>query len=156
MAIKNLLIANRGEIAIRIARSAAEAGIRAHVVHSEDDAAADHVRKADASVALAGVGARAYLDAAQIVAAAKSEGCDAVHPGYGFLSERADFARACEAAEVTFVGPAPEHLALFGDKTRARELAETQRRLRELTRLCADGIEADCVALRVSTPSVRT
>jgi acetyl/propionyl-CoA carboxylase alpha subunit len=121
-----LLIANRGEIAIRIARAAADLGIATVAVHSEDDARSLHVRKADASVALTGSGARAYLDAAQIVAAAKVAHCDAIHPGYGFLSERADFAQQCTEAGVLFVGPAPEHLALFGDKTRARALAQTQ------------------------------
>lgn len=121
-----LLIANRGEIAIRIARAAADLGIATVAVHSEDDARSLHVRKADESVALVGSGARAYLDGAQIVAAAKAAHCGAIHPGYGFLSERADFAQQCAEAGLLFVGPAPEHLALFGDKTRARSLAQSQ------------------------------
>ena len=119
-----LLIANRGEIAIRIARAAAELDIPAVAVHSEDDARSLHVRQADEAVALPGVGARAYLDMDAIVAAAQASGCDALHPGYGFLSENAEFARRCAKAGIAFVGPPPEALALFGDKTRARRLAE--------------------------------
>src|SRR5579859_5284791 len=107
MTIKHLLIANRGEIAIRIARAAAQAGIHAHAIFSEDDAASDHVAKADAAHRLAGKGPAAYLDAAQIVGVAIAARCDAVHPGYGFLSENADFARACAEAGLHFVGPTP-------------------------------------------------
>ncbi|HYL18090.1 MAG TPA: biotin carboxylase N-terminal domain-containing protein, partial [Burkholderiales bacterium] len=123
MPIKHLLIANRGEIAIRIARSAAEAGIRAHVVFSEDDEQSDHVRKADEAHRLTGTGPAAYLDANQIIRVALEAGCDAVHPGYGFLSENVDFATRCDAAGLRFVGPAPEVLQAFGDKGRARSLA---------------------------------
>ena len=121
--MKTLLIANRGEIAIRIARSAAEAGLATVVVHGEDDADALHVRAGDRAVALRGQGPAPYLDAAQLVAAALATGCDAVHPGYGFLSERPDFARACLAAGLKWVGPAPDTLALLGDKARACALA---------------------------------
>jgi len=88
-----LLIANRGEIAIRIARAAADLGIATVAVHSEDDVRSLHVAKADAAAALRGVGARAYLDGEQLIDVAKSHGCDAVHPGYGFLSENAAFER---------------------------------------------------------------
>jgi acetyl/propionyl-CoA carboxylase alpha subunit len=115
MAFSSLLIANRGEIAIRIARAAGELGLATTAVFSRDDAASLHVKAADRAVALEGVGARAYLDAAALVAAAKAAGCDAVHPGYGFLSESPAFARACAAAGLTFVGPSPEALDLFGD-----------------------------------------
>jgi acetyl/propionyl-CoA carboxylase alpha subunit len=118
-----ILIANRGEVAIRVARAATGLGVRSVAVFSEDDAASLHVRAADACHALAGRGARAYLDIDAIIAAAKATGCDAIHPGYGFLSEQADFARACEAAGITFIGPKPEHLELFGDKARARRAA---------------------------------
>jgi acetyl/propionyl-CoA carboxylase alpha subunit len=114
------LIANRGEIAIRIARAAADLAIATVAVYSEDDAASLHVRRADEAVALSGRGVPAYLDIAQIVHVARERGCDAIHPGYGFLSERAAFARACEAAGLTFVGPTPATLELFGDKARAR------------------------------------
>ncbi|WP_028219877.1 acetyl-CoA carboxylase family protein [Paraburkholderia oxyphila] len=121
--IGTLLIANRGEIAIRIARAAAEAGVRSVAVYAEDDAHALHVRRADLAVPLAGRGVAAYLDMDALIAAARAHGCDAVHPGYGFLSERADFAQRCEDAGLRFVGPAPDVLRIFGDKARARELA---------------------------------
>ena len=123
MHLKSLLIANRGEIAIRIARTAAELGMRSVSVFSEDDVASLHVRRTDASHALRGHGPAAYLDIAQIVRAALENGCDAVHPGYGFLSENAAFARACAEAGLVFVGPPAELLDLYGDKVRARSLA---------------------------------
>jgi acetyl/propionyl-CoA carboxylase alpha subunit/acetyl-CoA carboxylase carboxyltransferase component len=122
--VRKLLIANRGEIAVRIARTAAEMGIATVAVFSQDDAASLHTKKADEAVGLKGSGPGAYLDIAQVVEAAKAAGCDAVHPGYGFLSENAAFARACAAAGLTFVGPDPQALELFGDKGRARTLAQ--------------------------------
>ncbi len=121
--MQKLLIANRGEIAVRIARTAAELGITTVAVHAEDDAASLHTRVADEVLALRGTGPAAYLDVEQVVSACRSTGCDALHPGYGFLSEHAGFARACADAGVTFVGPAPATLELFGDKARARSLA---------------------------------
>jgi acetyl/propionyl-CoA carboxylase alpha subunit/acetyl-CoA carboxylase carboxyltransferase component len=121
--LKKLLIANRGEIAIRVARSAAEMGIATVAVFSEDDALSLHTRKTDEARGLMGKGAAAYLDIAQIVRVAQEAGCDAVHPGYGFLSENADFARTCTEAGLVFVGPSPETLDLFGDKAKARKLA---------------------------------
>src|SRR6185437_231194 len=121
---RSLLVANRGEIAIRIMRAAAELGIRTVAVFSEDDARSPHTRKADEARALTGTGAAAYLDLEQIVAAAKAAGCDAIHPGYGFLSENAGFARRASDEGIKFVGPRPEVLELFGDKVRARALAE--------------------------------
>ena len=123
MTLKHLLIANRGEIAIRIARSAGESNIRSHAVFSEDDEQSDHVKKADQSHRLTGKGPAAYLDAAQIIRVALDAKCDAVHPGYGFLSENADFARRCIEAGLQFVGPTPDVLEVFGDKARARSLA---------------------------------
>ncbi|MCY3963807.1 MAG: carbamoyl-phosphate synthase large subunit [Acidobacteria bacterium] len=119
-----LLIANRGEIAVRIARAAAELDIPTVAVFSEDDDQSLHVRRADEAAALGGSGPAAYLDGEQLLRAAAEHGCDAVHPGYGFLSENAGFARACQDNGITFVGPAPEALELFGDKARARALAE--------------------------------
>jgi acetyl/propionyl-CoA carboxylase alpha subunit len=118
--IRRLLIANRGEIAIRIARTAAEMGIETVAVHSRDDGAALHTRKADRAVALEADGPAAYLDAAALIAVARETDCDAVHPGYGFLSERADFALACADASLRFVGPMAGTLSLFGDKAQAR------------------------------------
>jgi acetyl/propionyl-CoA carboxylase alpha subunit/acetyl-CoA carboxylase carboxyltransferase component len=122
--LTSLLIANRGEIAIRIARAAAECGLRTVTVHSEDDVTALHTRKSDETHALRGEGPAAYLDVEQIVAAARAAGCDAIHPGYGFLSENAAFARRCAAEGLVFVGPAPEAIERFGDKARARALAQ--------------------------------
>ena len=122
--IKKLLIANRGEIAIRIAQAASELGIATVGIHSEDDATSLHVKRVDEAVALEGRGASAYLDIAGVVAVAKDTGCDAIHPGYGFLSENASLARACAEAKIAFVGPTPEQLELFGDKARARAQAE--------------------------------
>jgi acetyl/propionyl-CoA carboxylase alpha subunit/acetyl-CoA carboxylase carboxyltransferase component len=123
MKLQRLLIANRGEIAIRVARTASEMGIETVAVFSEDDADSLHRRRADLAHGLQGRGAAAYLDAQQLIEAAKLNGCDAVHPGYGFLSESADFARQSEQAGLVFVGPSPELLELFGDKTRARAAA---------------------------------
>ncbi len=120
----SLLVANRGEIAIRIMRAAAELGIRTVAVFSEDDANSLHTRKADEARSLGGAGAAAYLDLEQILAVAKAAGCDAIHPGYGFLSENAKFAHRCAEDGLRFVGPRPEVLKLFGDKVQARLLAE--------------------------------
>ncbi|HZC17953.1 MAG TPA: carboxyl transferase domain-containing protein, partial [Caulobacteraceae bacterium] len=120
---KKILIANRGEISIRIARAAAEMGIATVAVFSEDDAQSLHLKAADELYALSGAGAAAYLDAAQIRAAARAMDCDAVHPGYGFLSENAGFATLCAENDLVFIGPAPATLELFGDKTKARRLA---------------------------------
>lgn len=119
-----LLIANRGEIAIRIAQACADLGIRSVAVFAEDDSACLHTRKADQAVALAGRGVAAYLDMDQLIGIAREQGCTAIHPGYGFLAENAEFARRCQAAGLTFVGPTPETLQLFGDKAAARDLAE--------------------------------
>ena len=117
-----LLIANRGEIAIRVALAAADLDIETVSIYSEDDANSLHIKKSDHSVPLEGIGARAYLDIDQVVSAATEQGCDAVHPGYGFLSENANFARTCASVGIAFVGPSPEALELFGDKAQARAL----------------------------------
>jgi len=118
-----ILVANRGEIAVRIIRAIAELNISTLAVYAEDDAKSLHTRIADESRALKGRGAAAYLDQEQMLAAAIDNGCWAIHPGYGFLAENADFARRCESAGLTFIGPSPESLELFGDKARARQMA---------------------------------
>lgn len=123
MKSKGILIANRGEISIRIARAAAELGIRSVAIYSEDDKASLHTKMADDAILVPGFGAKAYLDISAIISAAQEMGCDALHPGYGFLSERADFAEHCEASGITFIGPSIEHLKLFGDKGKARSAA---------------------------------
>jgi len=124
--VSRLLVANRGEIAVRILHTAAALGLPTVAVYAEDEDNAGHPAMADHAVPLVGSGPAAYLDGAALVAAARDTGCDAVHPGYGFLSERAEFAAACAEAGLTFVGPSPEALALFGDK------AATRRRATEL------------------------
>jgi len=120
---KKILIANRGEIALRIARAAADLGLHSVAVHASDDANAALTLAADEVVALNGSGVAAYLDMPQLVALARERGCDAVHPGYGFLSERADFAQACADAGLVFIGPTAEQLRCFGDKAAALALA---------------------------------
>ena len=123
MSFHKLLIANRGEIAIRIARAAGDAGLATVAIYSADDAQSLHVRAADATYEIPGRGARAYLDIEAVISAAKATGCDAVHPGYGFLSENATLARRCIEETIVFVGPSPEALDLFGDKAQAKALA---------------------------------
>jgi pyruvate carboxylase len=123
--IRKLLAANRSEIAIRIFRAANELGLRTVAIYSEQDRLALHRFKADEAYQV-GVGkgpVEAYLDIQSIVALAKEKGVDAIHPGYGFLAENPAFARACEKAGITFIGPTPELLELLGDKTAARRLA---------------------------------
>ena len=121
--IRRLLIANRGEIAVRIVRACRELGIETVAVYSEADAAARHVRDADVAIAIGGAPAKeSYLDASKIIAAARSTAADAIHPGYGFLSERAPFARACEEAGLIFVGPPASSLEKMGSKIGARRL----------------------------------
>ena len=126
--IRKILIANRGEIAMRLVRAAHDLDLTCVAVYAQDDTKSLHVRAADEAVLLGEglIGPSAYLDAARLIAIAQQTGCDAIHPGYGFLSERADFAAACSAADIRFIGPKPEHLALFGDKASARKLALAQ------------------------------
>ncbi|HRX83916.1 MAG TPA: biotin carboxylase N-terminal domain-containing protein, partial [Phycisphaerae bacterium] len=125
MSFRKVLIANRGEIAVRIARTLQELGIVAAVVHSDADADAVHVRSADEAYALPGVTAgETYLAGARIVELAKAHGVDAIHPGYGFLSENAEFAQACADAGITFIGPTPAVIRAMGDKIVARRTAE--------------------------------
>ncbi len=122
---ETLLIANRGEIARRVMRTARRMGIRTVAVYSEADAEAPHVREADAAVLLGPApSAESYLRADKILEAAKQTGADAIHPGYGFLSENAGFARACAEAGIKFVGPSPESIEAMGLKDRAKKLME--------------------------------
>src|SRR5882672_3111378 len=125
--IRKLLAANRSEIAIRIFRAANELGLRTVAIYSQEDRLALHRFKADEAYQVgAGKGpVEAYLDIVGIVALAKEKGVDAIHPGYGFLSENPAFARACQKAGVAFIGPNPELLELLGDKTAARRLANS-------------------------------
>jgi acetyl-CoA carboxylase, biotin carboxylase subunit len=124
MAITRLLIANRGEIALRIHRAAHEMGIETVAVHSTADADAMHVRLADHAVCIGPPAARdSYLNIAAIISAAEITQADAIHPGYGFLSENAKFAEIVEAHNITWIGPKPEHIRTMGDKIEAKRTA---------------------------------
>jgi len=126
--LKRVLIANRGEIAIRIARAAAALGIESVAVYAPADALSLHTHVADKAHEI-GAGGKdpvaPYLDIDAVIKVAKDSGCDCVHPGYGFLAENPRFAERCAKAGLTFVGPKPDTLALFGDKTKARKLAQS-------------------------------
>jgi acetyl-CoA carboxylase, biotin carboxylase subunit len=124
VSLQSVLVANRGEIALRVVRACRELGIRSVAVYSDADAQAAHVRMADDAVHVGKSSAsKSYLNEDAVLAAARSAGVDAVHPGYGFLSERPSFAAAVEEAGLTFVGPPSSVIATMGDKASARALA---------------------------------
>ena len=136
----SILVANRGEIACRVIRTARAQGYRTVAVYSEPDAGAPHVQMADEAVCIGpGPVNESYLVQDNILHAARTSGAGAIHPGYGFLSENADFARACEEAGLVFIGPAPESIHLMGNK------AEAKRRMIEAGVPCVPGYELSLI-----------
>ena len=151
MSFNSVLIANRGEIAIRVARAAQELGLATTVIHTADDARSLHVRAGDQAIALPGTGAAGYLDIAAVIAAARHAGAEAIHPGYGFLSENAAFAKACHDAGLVFIGPSVEALEAFGDKAKARALA-AKKGIPVIEGTAGDASVADVQAFFASLP----
>ena len=124
MTISKLLIANRGEIAIRIARAASDLGIQSVAVYSEDDTDSLHTKMSDGSHMVPGLGPKAYLDIEEIIKAALETGCNAVHPGYGFLSENSKFVKALSKAKIAFIGPPQGAIESMGDKITSKKIAQ--------------------------------
>ncbi|MFN0074051.1 MAG: acetyl/propionyl/methylcrotonyl-CoA carboxylase subunit alpha [Chloroflexota bacterium] len=123
--IKRVLVANRGEIAVRVIRGCRDAGIESVALYSDPDIEWPHVRLADFAMPLAGsTAAETYLNFEKVLNAARASGADAIHPGYGFLSENPEFAQACRVAGITFIGPTPEAMRLLGSKTSARQVMQ--------------------------------
>ena len=121
---RKVLVANRGEVALRIIRACKELGIKTVAIYSEADVRSLYVKKADEAYLIPGDPIRAYLDYVRIVDLARQVGAEAIHPGYGFLAENADFARYCQRRGVTFIGPTPEQIDIFGDKVKAKKVME--------------------------------
>ena len=122
---KKILVANRGEIAMRIIRACRELNIATAAIYSEADSTGIYVKKADEAYLVGPGPIKGFLDGPQIVDLAKRIGADAIHPGYGFLSENAEFAELCQSSHITFIGPSPQAIALMGNKVKARELAKS-------------------------------
>ena len=126
--IRKILIANRGEIALRIVRACRELGIQTLAVYSEADEQSLHVQLADEAICIGPAPSNeSYLRADRILSAAEIADVDAIHPGYGFLSENAEFAEQCESCNITFIGPKSETIRKMGDKARARETMQKQK-----------------------------
>src|SRR5438876_6271702 len=121
---KKILVANRGEIAMRIIRACRELGVRTAAIYAECESTAIYVKKADESHLIGPGPVQGFLDMQGIVNLARRVGADGIHPGYGFLSENAEFATMCEASGITFIGPSPEAIRLMGNKVQAREIAK--------------------------------
>src|SRR4051794_23891633 len=148
---RKILIANRGEIAVRVLRAAREMGIRTVAIHSDVDAQALHVRFADEAVCVGPApAARSYLNIPSIISAAEISGADAIHPGYGFLSENAHFADLCLKCGLSFIGPTPAAMRLWGDKVSARAEAVRQ----GLPLLPGSGVLKDAVHAAVEAKRV--
>src|SRR3989338_1688884 len=125
MIMKKILVANRGEIAVRIIRACNDLGLQTVAVYSEADAEALHVHLADEAICIGEPASlKSYLKISNLIAACEITGADAVHPGYGFLSENANFASICESSGLNFIGPSSKAIALLGDKARAKEIAK--------------------------------
>src|ERR1700751_5383823 len=118
---RKILIANRGEIALRVLSACRELGVRTVAIYSEADRNALHVRFADEAICIGPPrSSESYLNIPQVISAAEIANVDAIHPGYGFLSENANFAEVCEASHITFIGPSPDAIRMMGEKDRAR------------------------------------
>src|SRR5690554_1785929 len=136
--IRKILVANRGEVALRVMKTARSLGIKTVAVYSSADASSAHVRSADAAVHIGdSAPAASYLNIPAIIDAARASGADAVHPGYGFLAENENFARACRDAGLTFIGPSADAIRMMGDKANAKRL------MRDAGVPCVPGYDGD-------------
>src|SRR5258705_7977128 len=154
---QKILIANRGEIAVRVICACKDLGIQPVAVYSEADRYSSHVRFADQSICIGPAkSARSYLDIPSIISAAEITDVDAIHPGYGFLSENANFAEVCEASRISFIGPSPEILRLMGEKERARrEMASAGVPILPGSNgIVADSAMAEAEAQRIGLPLI--